>query len=48
MFRAVRAMALIQDRDYVIPDDVKDLAYAVLARNMPRDARGEAPKNTSS
>ncbi len=34
MFRAVRAMALIQDRDYVIPDDVKDLAYAVLAHRM--------------
>ena len=34
MFRAVRAMALIQDRDYVIPDDVKELAYAVLAHRM--------------
>ena len=34
MFRAVRAMALIQDRDYVIPDDVKDLAYGVLAHRM--------------
>ena len=34
MFRAVRAMALLQDRDYVIPDDVKDLAYAVLAHRM--------------
>ena len=34
MFRAVRAMALIQDRDYVIPDDVKDLAYSVLAHRM--------------
>jgi MoxR-like ATPase len=34
MFRVVRAMALIQDRDYVIPDDVKDLAYAVLAHRM--------------
>ena len=34
MFRAVRAIALIQDRDYVIPDDVKELAYAVLAHRM--------------
>ena len=34
MFRAVRAMALIQDRDYVIPDDVKDLAYSVLGHRM--------------
>jgi len=34
MFRAVRAMALLQDRDYVIPDDVKDLAYSVLAHRL--------------
>ena len=34
MFRVVRAMALIQDRDYVIPDDVKDLAYSVLGHRM--------------
>ena len=34
MFRAVRALALIQDRDYVVPDDVKDLAYAVLAHRL--------------
>ena len=34
MFRAVRALALIQDRDYVIPDDVKDLAHAVLAHRL--------------
>ncbi|MDA1129070.1 MAG: MoxR family ATPase [Chloroflexi bacterium] len=34
MFRAVRALALIQDRDYVIPDDVKGLAHAVLAHRM--------------
>ena len=34
MFRVVRAMALLQDRDYVIPDDVKDLAYAVLAHRL--------------
>ncbi len=34
MFRAVRAIALIQDRSYVIPDDVKDLAFAVLAHRL--------------
>ena len=34
LFRAVRALALIQDRDYVVPDDVKDLAYAVVAHRM--------------
>ena len=34
MFRAVRAMAILQERDYVIPDDVKDLAYAVLGHRL--------------
>ncbi len=34
MFRAVRAMAILQDRDYVIPDDVKGLAYAVLGHRL--------------
>ena len=34
MFRSVRAMAILQDRDYVIPDDVKDLAYAVLGHRV--------------
>ena len=34
MFRAVRALALLQDRDYVIPDDVKDLAYSVLGHRL--------------
>ena len=34
MFRAVRAMAIFRDRDYVIPDDVKELAYAVLAHRL--------------
>ena len=34
MFRAVRGMAILQDRDYVIPDDVKELAYAVLAHRL--------------
>jgi MoxR-like ATPase len=34
MFRAVRAMALLQDRDYVIPDDVQDLAHAILGHRL--------------
>ncbi len=34
MFRAVRAMAIFRGRDYVIPDDVKELAYAVLAHRL--------------
>ena len=34
MFRAVRSMAILRGRDYVIPDDVKELAYAVLAHRL--------------
>lgn len=34
LFRVARAMALVQDRDYVIPDDVKLLAPAVLAHRL--------------
>ena len=34
MFRAARGLALLRDRDYVIPDDVKELAYAVLAHRL--------------
>jgi len=34
MFRAVRGMAILRDRDYAIPDDVKELAYAVLAHRL--------------
>ena len=34
MFRAVRGLAILRDRDYAIPDDVKELAYAVLAHRL--------------
>ena len=34
MFRAVRGMAILRDRGYVIPDDVKELAFAVLAHRL--------------
>ena len=34
MFRAVRGMAILRDRAYAIPDDVKELAYAVLAHRL--------------
>ena len=34
LFRAIRAMALVQDRDYVIPDDVKKLAPAIIAHRL--------------
>lgn len=34
LFRAVRAYALIQGRDYVVPEDIKDLAVPVLAHRL--------------
>lgn len=34
LFRMARAMALVQDRDYVVPDDIKLLASAVLSHRL--------------
>ncbi|MEE8466567.1 MAG: MoxR family ATPase, partial [Dehalococcoidia bacterium] len=34
MFRAVRGLAILRERDYVIPDDVQELAHAVLAHRL--------------
>ena len=34
LFRCAQASALLQQRDYVIPDDVKELAYATLGHRM--------------
>ncbi len=34
LFRLVRAVALVQDRDFVVPDDVKNLAYGVMAHRI--------------
>ena len=34
LFRAGRALALVQDRDYVLPDDIKALAPAVTAHRI--------------
>ena len=34
MFRAARGLAIMRDRDYVIPDDVNELAHAVLAHRL--------------
>jgi len=34
LFRAARAMALVLDRDYVIPDDIKMLAAPVTAHRI--------------
>jgi MoxR-like ATPase len=43
LVRAAQARALTQERDFVLPDDVKALAPAVLAhRLVPAQSRGGA------
>ena len=34
LFRAARGLALVQDRDYVVPDDIKALAAPVIAHRV--------------
>ena len=34
LFRTARALALVQDRDYVVPDDIKQLAAAALSHRI--------------
>jgi MoxR-like ATPase len=34
LFRSARALALVRDRDYVIPDDIKQLAPPVIAHRL--------------
>ncbi|MGH7171224.1 MAG: AAA family ATPase, partial [Gemmataceae bacterium] len=43
LYRAVQALAFVESRDYVVPDDIKRLAVAVLAhRILPRSPRPES------
>ena len=50
LFRAGRALALIRGRDYVLPDDIKELATAVLAHRIvltpAARMRGVRPRTT--
>lgn len=43
--RAVRAHALVKGRDYVVPDDIKNLAVPVLAHRVRLDASGDPATN---
>lgn len=50
LYRAVQSLALIEDREYAIPDDVKKLAVPVLAhrvlcRGLIREGQRERSKN---
>ncbi|MDP6550170.1 MAG: MoxR family ATPase [Dehalococcoidia bacterium] len=48
LFRAARGLALVQDRDYVIPDDIKALAPVVIAHRiiLSPSARMRGMRNT--
>ncbi|MCL1813014.1 MAG: MoxR family ATPase [Treponema sp.] len=41
LIRCARAKALLEDRDFIIPDDVKALAVPVLAHRLTLSAEGE-------
>ena len=50
LYRAAQSLALVEDRDYVIPDDVKRLAVPILAhriefRGLIREGQRERAKN---
>lgn len=48
LLRACQALALIRDRDFVLPDDVKELAAPVLShRVLPRDEIGSRHSDPS-
>jgi MoxR-like ATPase len=46
LYRATQALALLESRDYVVPDDIKRLArpvlaHRVLAKSLQREGRGD-------
>jgi MoxR-like ATPase len=48
LYRAAQALALIEGRDYVVPDDIKRLTLAVLAhRILPRTPRQDSSSNAA-
>ncbi|PKB66118.1 MAG: hypothetical protein BZY81_08140 [SAR202 cluster bacterium Io17-Chloro-G4] len=52
LFRAARGLALVQDRDFVLPDDIKALAVPVMAHRIILSSsarmRGVAQKDVVS
>jgi MoxR-like ATPase len=48
LYRAAQGLALLEGRDYVVPDDIKHLAVAVLAhRILPRMPRQDGTANAA-
>ncbi|HUV47898.1 MAG TPA: ATPase, partial [Actinomycetes bacterium] len=48
LIRAAKASAALDDRDYVIPDDVRLLAVPVLAHRLLLTAEAQIARRTSS
>ena len=46
LIRAARAAAALDDRDYVLPDDVQSLAGAVLAHRLLPTAEAQVSRRT--
>ncbi len=47
LIRAARAVAALDDRDYVLPDDVQDLAVAVLAHRLLPTAESQIGRRST-
>ena len=47
LIRAARAAAALDDRDYVLPDDVQDLAVAVLAHRLLPTAEAQIGRRST-
>jgi MoxR-like ATPase len=47
LIRAARAAAALDDRDYVLPDDVQDLAVAVLAHRLLPTAESQIGRRST-
>ena len=46
LYRGSRALALIEDRDYVVPDDIRTLAPSVLEHRVRLTAEAELEEVT--
>jgi MoxR-like ATPase len=42
LFKSAKALALINSREYVIPDDIRDLAVPVLAHRLMLSPKGKS------
>jgi len=47
LYRATQALALVEGREYVIPDDIKRLAVPVFAHRIAIDARASLTQRST-